>query len=161
MLHQPRYLWNTVSGHKLDHLAKNSTTAVAAEARVNPALPATAVVEFMAMWSNLCPPTVSEDLTPKAYVYVNLSVMSHKEPFQLITLVQAFFWTFFRSKFQLKVGDFLSFSKISLSFSPNSLSFLEISLSFFKFRWVFPSENSSSFSFKSDLIWTFKMLCLP
>ena len=39
------------------------------------------------------------------------------------TLNRLFFWTFFRSKFQLKVGDFLSFSKISLSFSPNSLSF--------------------------------------
>ena len=36
-----------LGGHKLDPLAINSTTAVAAEARVNPALPATAVVEFM------------------------------------------------------------------------------------------------------------------
>ena len=74
-------------GHKLDHLAINSTTAVAGKAGFTLASAATAVVEFMAMWSNLCPPTVSEDLTPKAYVYVNLSVMSHKEPFQLITLV--------------------------------------------------------------------------
>ena len=49
---------STVCGHKLDHLAINSTTAVAAEARVNPALPATTVVEFMAMWLNLYPPTV-------------------------------------------------------------------------------------------------------
>ena len=37
----------TVGGHKLDHLALNSATAVAAEARVNPALPSTAVVEFV------------------------------------------------------------------------------------------------------------------
>ena len=41
-------------------LAINSTTAVAAEARVNPALPATAVVEFMAKWLNLYPRTVYE-----------------------------------------------------------------------------------------------------
>ena len=46
--------------------------------------------------------------------------------------IQAFFWTFFRNKFQQKVGDFLSFLKISLSFSKNSLSFLKISLSFLK-----------------------------
>ena len=38
----------TVGGHKLDHLAINSTTAVAAEAMVNLALLATTVVEFMA-----------------------------------------------------------------------------------------------------------------
>ena len=37
----------TIGGHKLDHLAIKPTTAVAAEARVNPALPATAVVEFV------------------------------------------------------------------------------------------------------------------
>ena len=41
---------NTVGGHKLDHLAINSTTAVAVEARVTPTLPATVVVEFMARW---------------------------------------------------------------------------------------------------------------
>ena len=50
----------TVSGHKLDNLAINSTTAVAAEARVNLALPATAVVEFMAKWLNLYPRTVQK-----------------------------------------------------------------------------------------------------
>ena len=42
----------------MDHLALNSITAVAAETRVNPPLPATAVVEFIAKWSNLCPRTV-------------------------------------------------------------------------------------------------------
>ena len=53
----------TVGGHKLDQLAINSTTAVAAEVRVNSALPATAVVEFMAMWLNLYPRTVMLNLT--------------------------------------------------------------------------------------------------
>ena len=48
----------TVNGYKFNHLPINSITAVAAEARVNPALPSTAVVEFMAKWSNLCPRTV-------------------------------------------------------------------------------------------------------
>ena len=48
----------TVDGHKLDHLVINSTTAVAAKVRVNPALPATVVVEFMAKWLNLYPRTV-------------------------------------------------------------------------------------------------------
>ena len=33
---------STIGGHKLDHLVIHSTTAVAAEVRVNPALPATA-----------------------------------------------------------------------------------------------------------------------
>jgi len=47
-----------VRGYKFNHLATNSTVAVAAEARVNPALPATAVVEFKAKWSNLYPLTV-------------------------------------------------------------------------------------------------------
>ena len=37
----------------MDHLAINLTTDVAAEARVNPVVPATAVVEFMAQWMNL------------------------------------------------------------------------------------------------------------
>jgi len=45
-------------GPKFNHLAPNSTTPVAAEAGVNPALPATAFVEFMTKWSNLCPRTV-------------------------------------------------------------------------------------------------------
>ena len=44
--------------HKLEHLAINSTTAVAGEVRVSPALPATTVVEFMAIWSNVCFRTV-------------------------------------------------------------------------------------------------------
>ena len=39
-------------GHKFNCIA------VAAEARVIPALPATAMVEFMAKLSNLCPRTV-------------------------------------------------------------------------------------------------------
>ena len=47
-------------GYKVNHLAINSTTAVAAEARVNPALPATAVVEFMAKWLTLYPRTVCQ-----------------------------------------------------------------------------------------------------
>ena len=51
-------LVTTVDGYKLDHVAVNSTMAVAAEVRVNPALPATAVVEFMAKWLNLVPRTV-------------------------------------------------------------------------------------------------------
>ena len=51
-------LVHTVGGHKLDHLAINSTTGMAAKARVNPALPATAAVEFMAKWLNLYPRTV-------------------------------------------------------------------------------------------------------
>ena len=38
---------------RMIHLAINSTTAVVAESRVNPALPATAVVEIMAKWLNL------------------------------------------------------------------------------------------------------------
>ena len=46
----------TVGGHKLDHLAINSTTAVAGG--VTRASAATAVVEFMAMWLNLSPPTI-------------------------------------------------------------------------------------------------------
>ena len=49
----------TLGGHKLDRLAINSTTAMAAEARVTPALPATAVVEFMAKWLSLYPRTVT------------------------------------------------------------------------------------------------------
>ena len=40
------------------HLALYSTTAVAAEVRVRPALPATVLVEFMSTWSNLCLRTV-------------------------------------------------------------------------------------------------------
>ena len=52
------FIFDAVRGYKFKHLAINSTTAVAAEVRVNPSLPATAVVEFMAKWSNLCPRTV-------------------------------------------------------------------------------------------------------
>ena len=52
----------TVGGHKLNNLVINSTTAVAAKVRVNPALPATAVVEFMAKWLNLYPLTVHLNL---------------------------------------------------------------------------------------------------
>ena len=53
-----RFILRTVGGHELDHLAINSTTAMAAEARVNPALPVTAVVKFMAKWLTLYPRTV-------------------------------------------------------------------------------------------------------
>ena len=42
-------------GYKLDHLAINSTTSVAGKAGVTLASAATAVVEFMAKWSNLYP----------------------------------------------------------------------------------------------------------
>ena len=48
----------TVVGHKFDHLAINSTTAVAAKVGVNLDVPATAVVEFTAKWFNLYPLTV-------------------------------------------------------------------------------------------------------
>ena len=51
-------------GYKVNHLAINSTTAVAAEARVNPVLPATAVVEFMAKWLTLYPRTVRGFFSP-------------------------------------------------------------------------------------------------
>ena len=40
-------------GHKLDHLAINSTTAVAGKAGFTLASAATAVVEFMAKWLTL------------------------------------------------------------------------------------------------------------
>ena len=43
----------TVSGHKLDHLALNSTTAVTCKAGCTLASAATAVLEFMAKWLNL------------------------------------------------------------------------------------------------------------
>ena len=49
----------TVRGHKLDHLAINSTTIVEGKAGFTLALAATAVVEFMAKWLNLYPRTVS------------------------------------------------------------------------------------------------------
>ena len=49
----------TVRGHKLDHLAINSTTAVAGKTGCTLASPATAVIEFMAKWLNLYPSTVS------------------------------------------------------------------------------------------------------
>ena len=48
----------TMRRHKLEHLAINSTTAVVGKAGFALASAATAVVEFMAKWSNLCPPTV-------------------------------------------------------------------------------------------------------
>ena len=50
----------TVGGHKLDHMAINSTTDVVAESRVNPALPATAEIEFIAKWLNLYPRAVKK-----------------------------------------------------------------------------------------------------
>ena len=51
-------LWIISSTFEVPCADTNSSTAVAAEARVNPALTATAVVEFMAKRSNLCPLTV-------------------------------------------------------------------------------------------------------
>ena len=45
-------------GYKYNHLAINSTTAVAGQAGFTLASAATAVVEFMVKWSNLCPLTV-------------------------------------------------------------------------------------------------------
>jgi len=53
-----------VGGYIFNHLAINSTIALAAESRVNPALPATSVVECMAKWCNLCPHTVVFVLFP-------------------------------------------------------------------------------------------------
>ena len=50
---------NTLRKYKVNRLAINSTTALAAEARVNTAFPATPMVEFVAKWSNLCPRTAS------------------------------------------------------------------------------------------------------
>ena len=52
-------------------------------------------------------------------------------------ILQAFFWTFSRNKFQQKVGDILSFWKISLSFLKKSLSFFQIPWGFFENFWVF------------------------
>jgi len=48
----------TVGGHKLDPLAINSTTAVAAEARETQLYLPQEWVEFMAKWFNLYPRTV-------------------------------------------------------------------------------------------------------
>ena len=50
---QNKHTKRIVRGYKFNHLAINSTTTVATEPRVNPALPATAVVEFMAKWSSV------------------------------------------------------------------------------------------------------------
>ena len=49
---------STVRRHKLDHLDINSTTAVAGNAGLTLTSAATAVVEYMAKWSNLCLRTV-------------------------------------------------------------------------------------------------------
>ena len=48
----------TISGYKLDHLALNSTTAVAGKAGFTITLAAIAVGDFMATWLNLYPLTV-------------------------------------------------------------------------------------------------------
>ena len=53
-----KYFLDTVGGHKLDHLAINSTIGVAGKAGFTLASAATALVEFMSKCSNLCPPTV-------------------------------------------------------------------------------------------------------
>ena len=47
-------------GYKFNHLAINSTTAVAGKAGFTLASAATAVVEFMAKWLTLYPRTVTE-----------------------------------------------------------------------------------------------------
>ena len=48
-------LFSTMRRHKMDHLVINLITAVAGKARCTLPSPATAVVEFMAKWSNLYP----------------------------------------------------------------------------------------------------------
>ena len=58
-------------GYKINHLA---ITAVAGEARVNLALPVTAVVEFIAKCSNLCPRTVCRYRLQAQIVKSNTSV---------------------------------------------------------------------------------------
>ena len=47
-----------VGGHKMDHLAINSTIAVAGKAGFTLQSAATAAVEFKEKWLNLCPRTV-------------------------------------------------------------------------------------------------------
>ena len=51
-------LTNMVRGHKVDHLTISLTTAVAGKAGFTLASAARAVVEFMAKWLNMYPPTV-------------------------------------------------------------------------------------------------------
>ena len=70
-----------------------------------------------------------------------------------------FFWTFFRSKFQLKVGNFLSFSKISLSFLPNSLSFFQKSLEFLVWRLILSVVRSGNLLKKYTNYGIFGALC--
>ena len=71
----------------MDHLAINSTTAVAAEARVTPALPATEVVEFMAKWSNLYPHTVIFFKKPfQKNCTINTSIVNKK--FKMMEFLQ-------------------------------------------------------------------------
>ena len=63
---------HTVGGHKLDRLVKNSTTAVAAKVRVNPALPATPVAEFVSAYGIVLYNRVTKNLAkPPAKVTKN------------------------------------------------------------------------------------------
>ena len=64
----------TVRGYKFNHFAINWTVAMAAEARVNPALPSTAMVEFMAKWSNLSPRTVIQKVKKYAVRFFELLI---------------------------------------------------------------------------------------
>ena len=57
----------TVRGYKFNHLAINSTIAVAGKAGFTQASAATAVVEFMVRWSNLGPLTVPGCLLCSAF----------------------------------------------------------------------------------------------
>ena len=61
-----RQAQGTVRGYKVNHLAINSITAVTGKDGFTLASAAIAVVEFMAKWSNVCPPTVKlSSLFPK------------------------------------------------------------------------------------------------
>ena len=61
---KPIDIWTfcTVRGYKFNHLAINSTTAVATEARVNPALPATAVVKMAKWHGTYCHPLLKIEI---------------------------------------------------------------------------------------------------
>ena len=54
-----RSLQHYVRGYKFNHLAINSSTTVVGKAAFTLAAVAKSVVEFIAKWSNCCPPTVS------------------------------------------------------------------------------------------------------
>ena len=69
----------SVSGYKLDHLAINSTTAMAGKAGSTLASAATTVVEFMAKWLNLYPRTVSLILWNVSNLYGFHSLVAARE----------------------------------------------------------------------------------